>query len=94
MPGAYMTGVRLSRAWPTLAGAIGMYLASVWQNDEALRSFVSLPPHTAIMRKYRDLGQLTSTSWQVDRLILSAIWEEATRRLGPNLEITRALEKI
>lgn len=93
LPGAYITALRLHRAWSGLEGAIGMWLwtepfarrygaVSVWQDEQALRRFVSGPVHVAIMRKYRDKGKLSSTSWHAERFIPAQAWQQATRRLA------------
>jgi heme-degrading monooxygenase HmoA len=62
-----------------MPGAIGLWLwgqpltrgrggsVSVWESEADLRRFVALPAHLAIMRKYRALGTLNSTTWQMDR---------------------------
>ncbi len=93
MPGAYMAAMRLQHAWPDLPGAVGLWLwgqplrrrsgaVSVWQDEEALRHFVSWPVHVAIMRKYRDVGKLTSTSWTAERFIAAEVWQQATLHLA------------
>jgi hypothetical protein len=93
LPGAYLAAMRLRHAWPALEGAVGLWLwaeplakrsgaVSVWQGEEDLRRFVSWPVHVAIMRRYREAGQLTSASWHADRFLAAKAWQEATRRLA------------
>ncbi|SEF75328.1 hypothetical protein SAMN05444920_101555 [Nonomuraea solani] len=73
LPRAVLAGWRLSRHWPSLEGAVGLWLwvdlgrrrigsVSVWRDEEALRGFVRLPEHVRIMRAYRGRGILTSGS--------------------------------
>jgi hypothetical protein len=92
LPGAYLAATRLRRAWPELQGAVGMWLwakplrkrsgaVSVWQSAEDLNRFVSWPVHVAIMRKYREAGRITATSWQAERFIAARVWREAARFL-------------
>lgn len=95
LPGAYLAAMRLHRAWPDLQGAVGLWLwgqplrrrsgaVSVWQDQEALRDFVTWPVHVAIMRKYRPAGKLTSTSWQAERFVPAEVWRSAKRHLAAN----------
>ncbi|HTD57978.1 MAG TPA: hypothetical protein VK672_03705 [Solirubrobacteraceae bacterium] len=92
LPGAYRAAMRLRRAWPELEGAIGMWLwakplqkrsgsVSVWQREEDLSRFVRWPVHVAIMRKYREAGEMTSTSWHSERFAAAQTWQEAVRFL-------------
>jgi hypothetical protein len=92
LPGAYLAAMRLRRAWPSLEGAVGMWLwgkplqkrsgaVSVWQSAEDLDRFVRWPVHVAIMRKYREAGSITATSWQSERFIAAQAWQEAARFL-------------
>jgi hypothetical protein len=93
MPGVWLAGVRLRRAWPQLEGAVGLWLwtepfkrrggsISVWESEDDLLQFVRWPVHVAIMRKYRKRGSLRSTTWEADRLVLSDVWREAKLRLA------------
>jgi hypothetical protein len=92
LPGAYRAAMRLRRAWPELEGAVGMWLwakplqqrsgsVSVWRSEDDLNGFVRWPVHVAIMRKYREAGDLTSTSWYYERFISAQAWREAVRFL-------------
>jgi hypothetical protein len=84
LPHIYWTGLRLREGWYAMPGAIGLWLwgqpltrgrggsVSVWESEADLRRFVALPAHLAIMRKYRALGTLNSTTWQMDRFAPSA----------------------
>ncbi|MER6509446.1 hypothetical protein ABT158_21670 [Nonomuraea sp. NPDC001636] len=84
LPGIARHGRSLSRHWPGLPGAVGMWLwadltgrrvgsLSVWRSEEDLRGFVRLPEHVAIMRAYRDRGTLRSRTWPVDALDRGAL---------------------
>jgi hypothetical protein len=86
-------GMRLRRVWPSLPGAIGLWLwskplskrsgsVSVWRSEEDLLNFVRWPRHVEIMRRYRSAGDLTSATWWADHFDASAIWAAAQRRLG------------
>jgi hypothetical protein len=99
MPGAYLSGMRLRRAWPALEGAVGLWLwaqplakrsgsVSVWCGEGDLHRFVSWPVHVATMRKYRGAGEMNSISWQVERFHAETIWRQAIRHLGAN-ELSR-----
>ena len=93
-PRVWFDGLRLRRAWPSMRGAVGLVLwasvedrhrsgsLSVWRSEEDLRSFVRWPPHVAIMRRHRDRGELTATTWVAERFDRDAIWAEAKRRLS------------
>ncbi|MDX3229520.1 hypothetical protein [Streptomyces sp. ME19-01-6] len=92
LPGIARAAVGLRRAWPTLDGAVGLWLwtaprarrcgaVSVWTGEEALHGFVGLPEHVAIMRKYRSRGEANATTWVVPRFDESGIWREAYRVL-------------
>ncbi|MEV0201176.1 hypothetical protein [Nonomuraea sp. NPDC050691] len=92
MPGVYQAGLALRRAWPDLPGAVGMWLwteplrgrcgsVSIWLDEQALRGFVGLPDHVAIVRRYRGRGRLRSTAWtttQADR----GVWAQARAYLA------------
>jgi hypothetical protein len=75
--GVYLTGMRLRMGWYAMPGAVGLWLwalpwarrsgaISVWRTDADLRRFVRLPLHIDVMRRYRDRGTLTSTSWSAE----------------------------
>jgi hypothetical protein len=89
---AWVLGLRLRRAWPSMSGAIGLWLwvkplrrrsgsVSVWRSEEDLRRFVRWPRHVAIMRRYRGAGELTSATWWAERFDATQIWAAAERRL-------------
>jgi hypothetical protein len=93
VPGVWMSGLRLRRAWPAMQGAVGLWLwadplrrrsgaISVWTNEDDLGRFVRWPVHVAIMRKYRERGTLEATSWTSERFEKDDILGEARRRLG------------
>ncbi|MEU4768180.1 hypothetical protein AB0H12_33520 [Actinosynnema sp. NPDC023794] len=92
-PGAYRAGFTLSREWPRLRGAVGLWLwaeplrkrlgsVSVWRDHAGMRGFAGLPVHVAIMRKYRDLGVTRATTWHTDDVDPPVIWTAAGRWLG------------
>jgi hypothetical protein len=89
----YLTGMRLSRAWRSMSGAVGMWLwtkplgkrsgsVSVWRSEEDLRRFVRWPRHVELMRGYRDAGELTSTTWREARFDATGIWARAAAQLS------------
>jgi hypothetical protein len=91
--GAYLAGLRLRRAWPTMTGAVGLRLwarpwkrrsgaISVWRTEADLHRFVSGPVHVAIMHEYRHRATVTSDSWIPVRFIAADIEREARRRLA------------
>jgi hypothetical protein len=88
LAGIWVVGLRLRRHWPTLPGAVGVWLwtvpmqrrtgsVSVWLNQEALEGFVSLPEHVKIMRRYRDKGSIQVTTWTAEQFDLRATWSAA-----------------
>ena len=89
----YLAGLRLSRAWGSMSGAVGMWLwtkplckrsgsVSVWRSEEDLRRFVRWPRHLDLMRAYRDAGELTSTTWREARFEATGIWARAAAQLS------------
>ena len=93
LPGAWLAGVRLRRAWPRLDGAVGLWLwadprsgrsgsISVWEREEDLRRFVRWPVHVAIVRRYRDRGELSAATFAAERFDRAAAFREARRRLA------------
>ncbi|ROP37897.1 hypothetical protein [Saccharothrix texasensis] len=91
-PGAYRAGFTLSRAWPGLNGAVGLWLwaeplrkrlgsVSVWRDHAGMRGFVGLPAHVAIMRKYRELGVTRATTWHTEDVDPHGTWRTAARWL-------------
>jgi hypothetical protein len=92
LPGIYRAGLTLRRAWPHLAGAVGMWLwteplqgrcgsVSIWQDEHALHRFVAWPDHVTIMRRYRGRGELRSTTWTAAQPG-PAIWAQARSYLS------------
>ncbi|MBB5782683.1 hypothetical protein [Nonomuraea jabiensis] len=92
LPGVYRAGLTLRRAWPGLPGAVGMWLwteplegrcgsVSIWQDEQALRTFVAWPDHVAIVRRYRGRGELRSTTWTTTQPDPN-IWAEARSYLA------------
>jgi hypothetical protein len=93
LPGVYLAGLRLREGWYAMPGAIGLWLwgqplqrrggsLTIWENNDALRRFISLPAHVAIMRRYRDRGTIASHTWELDRFEASLVRERAQARLG------------
>jgi hypothetical protein len=89
----YFEGLRLSRAWRSMSGAVGTWLwtkplskrsgsVSVWRSEEDLRRFIRWPRHVDLMRGYRDAGELTSTSWTQARFEATGIWARAAAQLS------------
>ena len=88
----YFQGLRLSRAWPSLSGAVGMWMwtkplrrragsVSVWCDEADLRRFLSSRPHLRVMRDYRDKGEISSTSWLETGFDPRSVWANAAARL-------------
>lgn len=93
LPGIARQGRSLSRLWPTLPGAVGMWLwadigarrvgsLSVWRAEDDLHAFVRLPAHVRIMRAYRHRGTLRSRTWRIDTLDRTALHRDLTSGLG------------
>ncbi|GGV04236.1 hypothetical protein GCM10010182_23150 [Actinomadura cremea] len=93
LPGVFRAGMALRRLWPDLPGAVGLWLwavplerrcgsVSVWTDGAALRSFVALPEHVAIMRRYRGRGEIRSVTWEADVFDPAATWARAARVLA------------
>ena len=75
VPHIYLAAERLRRACRELDGAVGVAIywqpfhrrggsLSAWEDEAALRRFVSLPYHLEIMRRYRSRGSLRTTTWK------------------------------
>jgi hypothetical protein len=88
LPGVAVKGVRMRMGWYAMAGAVGMWLwmmpaarcggsISVWETEEDLERFITLPHHVDIMRRYGDRGTVRSTTWAVDRFDRAAILDRA-----------------
>ena len=88
LPGVGVKGVRMRMGWYAMAGAVGMWLwmmpaagcggsISVWETEEDLERFITLPHHVDIMRRYGDRGTVRSTTWAVDRFDRAAILDRA-----------------
>ncbi|SDM74407.1 hypothetical protein [Allokutzneria albata] len=92
LPGIALAGLELRREWPRLDGAVGMWLwtsprarragsVAVWTGEQALREFVRLPAHAAIMRKYRGRGVTRATRWWTEDHDQADIWRDAEQWL-------------
>jgi hypothetical protein len=90
LPGIALRGLSLSRLWPELPGAVGMWLwtdpatrrvgsVSVWRAEGDLQEFVRLRAHVQIMREYRRRGTLRSRTWQIDALDKATLWRAMTK---------------
>jgi heme-degrading monooxygenase HmoA len=88
LPGIARRGLSLSRLWPGLPGAVGMWLwvdlgtrrcgsLSVWRDEDDLQGFVRLREHVQIMRAYRHRGTLRSRTWEIGTLDRAALWVDA-----------------
>lgn len=97
LPAIYLAAERLRRECAKLEGAVGLTIywqlfkrrggsVSVWQSEEALRRFVSLPFHLEIMRRYRSRGSLRAISWHAETFSLGAAFGEGQRALDGGLE--------
>ena len=93
LPGVWLTGLRLRRAWPRMPGAVGLWLwaepaqrrggsVSVWRSAEDLSAFVRWPPHVEVMRRFRSAGRLESHSWEAPRLDRREVWARARTTLA------------
>lgn len=96
LPGIFRAGMRLREGWPELHGAVGMWLwtrpfagtcgsVSVWRDRESLMSFVVRPDHLDVVRRYRQRGNLTSSSWHQAWQGPEPLWRRAASRLGPGV---------
>jgi len=94
LPGAYLAGLRLRRAWPATTGAVGLRLwarpwqrtsgaISVWRTEADLRTFLSTPEHVAVVHKFRHRASVTSESWLAQRFVAGDIERQARRGLIP-----------
>ena len=88
LPGVAVKGVRMRMGWYAMAGAVGMWLwmmpaarcggsISVWETEEDLERFITLPHHVDIMRRYGDRGTVRSTTWAADRCDRGVILDRA-----------------
>lgn len=75
VPAIYFAAERLRKACTELEGAVGVTTywqlfrrrggsVSVWEDEAALRRFVSLPYHVEIMRRYRTRGSVRAIDWR------------------------------
>ena len=85
LPGAYRRGLQLRAGWYAIQGAIALSLwgqplnhgrcgsLSVWRNESDLEGFIALPAHLAIMRRYRPLGTVQSSTWNAENYTPGAV---------------------
>jgi hypothetical protein len=92
LPGVWLSGLRLARAWPRMQGAVGLWLwadpvhrrsgsISIWTSEDDLTRFVRWPVHVAIMRKYSPHGTLEATMWSAPSFVKRDVLREARRKL-------------
>jgi len=97
IPRVALEGMRLRRAWPETAGALGLWFLtlrggrrqvsiSIWRSPEDLREFVRSPEHLRIMREHRDTGALFTNAWTAERFDRSLIRRQANDRLAGRVE--------
>jgi hypothetical protein len=90
---AWAQGPGMRRLCTSMPGSLGFWLwvkplrrrsgsVSVWRGDDDLRRFVGWPSHLEIMRRFRDAGEVTATTWWVDRFDAAQVWAAAEQRLG------------
>jgi hypothetical protein len=100
VPRIAMSGLRLRMGWYAMEGAVGLWLwslplerrsgsISVWTAEEALRRFVALPAHIAIMRRHRHDGTLRSTDWCSERFLVHDVVQAARRWILASEQTTR-----
>ncbi len=92
VPGIYRAAQRLRREIVELEGAVGVTVywqlfrgrggsVSAWEDESALRRFVSLPFHVETMRAYRPRGSLRAIDWTADSFELGTAFREGQRGL-------------
>ena len=92
LPAIHFAAERLRRACAELDGAVGVTTywqvfrrrggsVSAWEDETALRRFVSLPFHIEIMRRYRGRGSLRAFDWEAESFDLAAAFVEGQRAL-------------
>ena len=92
VPAIHFAAEQLRNACTELAGAVGVTTywqpfkrrggsVSAWEDEAALRSFVALPFHLEIMRRYRSRGSLRAVEWQAESFSLRAAFNEGLRAL-------------
>ena len=87
LPGVAVKGLRMRMGWYAMAGAVGMWLwmtaagrggsISVWETEQDLERFITLPHHVDIMRRYGNRGTVRSTTWAADRFDRAVIVDRA-----------------
>ncbi|ADB50711.1 hypothetical protein [Conexibacter woesei] len=93
LPAIVRDGTALSRGWWAMPGAIGVILyvdpakrrggsLSVWESEDDLRRFVTLPRHLAIMRAYRNRVTVRSATWQMAPYRTRDAWAQGKARLA------------
>ena len=93
LPGVTRAGVRLSRGWFAMEGAIGLLLytqplamrsgsLTAWRSEADLRRFFNLPLHLETVRRFRSRGTLRAVKWRVETFDLPRARAEARRLLA------------
>ncbi|HXV05480.1 MAG TPA: hypothetical protein VFP23_06195 [Solirubrobacterales bacterium] len=94
--GIYLASRRLVAACAGLEGAVGLTTywqlrhwrggsLSVWDDPGALHSFVRLPYHVEIMRKYRMRGTVRSSEWWSESFDLAQALTDGRHALDGSL---------
>lgn len=92
VPAIYFVAEQLRDACAELEGAVGVTTywqlfrrrggsVSVWEEEAALRRFVSLPFHVEIMRRFRTRGSLRALDWPAEEFRLRAAFREGQKAL-------------
>src|SRR5262245_61337637 len=92
LPRIYRAAERLRREITELEGAVGVTTywqlfrgrggsVSAWEDEAALRRFVSLPFHLEVMRAFRPRGSLRAIDWTTDSFALGPAFREGQRGL-------------
>ena len=95
IPRLLLYATRIRRQLRTSGGLVGYSLLarlaakrfwtlSAWEDETALRSFVSAPPHAAVMKALAPhMGASRFTRWTVKGSDLPPQWEDALKRGDP-----------
>jgi hypothetical protein len=95
-----LAGMRFWLHWPRTEGALGCWFAgaragqrsvsvSVWRDPADLRRFVRSPAHLAVMRDFRETGELHTNAWTAERFDRALIWRQAEDRLNGRVDGVR-----
>jgi hypothetical protein len=84
------TGLHLSKRWPTMRGAVGLWLwgkpnelrggsLAVWTSAADLRRFIHSAAHLAIVDKWRPRIEVRSERWEDPSFNAEEAWTRAER---------------